>query len=267
VRDERAASALAALSRTAGDVSAFPARSGYATRPALLGPDEESRLVRLWRDEGNESALHALILAHTPLVARWARHYRSFGVAVEDLVQEGHLGLLKAAERFDPGFGIRFSGYAGFWVRSAIRKHVLGNRSMVARTRVARASEEPDGTPRPTWPMADVSLNQPAGETGEERERLLADEAPTPEERIFAAMSERHREKLISEALEALDQREVMILRARWLTERRTPLAEVGRTLKLTGERVRQLERRALARLAASLRERIERTADLFTVR
>jgi len=234
---------------------------------ALLAADEESRLVRLWKDEHNESALHALVLAHAPLVAKWARHYRSFGIAVEDLLQEGHLGLLKAAERFDPDFGIRFSGYAGFWVRSAIRKHVLGNRSMVARTRVGRARIEPDGTRRPTWPMADVSLNQPAGDAGEEREQLLADEAPTPEECILAVMNQRQRARLISEALGALDAREVAILRARWLTDRRTSLAELGRTLNLTGERVRQIERRALSRLAEALRGRIEHAEDLFDAR
>lgn len=233
----------------------------------MLDADEESRLVRRWKEERDESALHALILAHAPLVAKWARHYRSFGIALEDLVQEGHLGLLRAAERFDPAFGIRFSGYAAFWVRSAIRKHVLGNRSMVARTRVGRAAVEPDGTRRPTWPVADVSLNQPSGETGEERERLLADEAPTPEERIFETMSEHQRVKLISDGLNTLDAREVAILRARWLTDRRMPLAELGRQLNLTGERVRQLERRALNRLAVALRARVERTADLFDAR
>jgi RNA polymerase sigma-32 factor len=252
----------------ATSIALDPGRSaGGATRPPplpLLEAEEESVLIRQWKDDQDESALHTLVLAHAPLVAKWARHYRAFGVSVEDLVQEGQLGLLRAAERFDPGFGIRFSGYAGFWVRSSIRKHVLGNRSMVARTRVARVVQNPDGTRRPTWPQADVSLNQPATETGEERERLIADDGPTPEENIFARANGRQREQLIHEALDSLDPREVHILRARWLAERRTPLAELGREMGLTGERVRQLERRALAKLAAVLRGRVERAADLY---
>jgi len=242
----------------------FPYAPQQAAATALLAPDEEFALIRQWKAEHDEHALHRLILAHAPLVAKWARHYRAFGVSVEDLVQEGQLGLLKAAERFDPAFGIRFSGYAGFWVRSAIRKHVLGNRSMVARTRVGRPTENSDGTRRSTWPQADISLNQPAAETGEERERLIADEAGTPETHFLASANERQRALLIREALESLDAREVRILRARWLTDKRTPLADLGRELNLTGERVRQLERRALNKLAALLRHRVERAADLF---
>jgi RNA polymerase sigma-32 factor len=250
----------------AATIALDPAYGHHAVRApvAMLAADEESALVRQWKEAKDEEALHALVLAHAPLVAKWARHYRAFGVAVEDLVQEGQLGLLRAAERFDPEFGIRFSGYAGFWVRSAIRKHVLGNRSMVARTRVGRVVQNPDGTRRPTWPQADVSLNQPASESGEERERLIADDSPNPEDSIFALFNNRQRERLIREAMETLSAREIQILRARWLTERRTPLAELGREMGLTGERVRQLERRALSKLASALRDRVERAADLY---
>lgn len=103
---------------------------GRRLRP-MLGRDAEMDLARRWRDHGDEKALHKLILAYTPLVGSMARRYRSYGLPDDDLKQEGHLGLLQAARRFDPELGIRFGTYSSWWVRSAIQEFVFRNFSVV----------------------------------------------------------------------------------------------------------------------------------------
>lgn len=100
-------------------------------RRALLTREQEMDLARCWRDRGDERALHNLILAYSPLVGNMARRFRSYGVAEDDLKQEGHVGLLQAARKFDPELGIRFGTYASWWVRSTIQEFVFRNFSVV----------------------------------------------------------------------------------------------------------------------------------------
>lgn len=100
-------------------------------RQPMLSREAEQDLARRWRDQRDERALHKLILAYTPLVGNAARRFRSYGLSEEDLQQEGHLGLLQAARKFDPELGIRFGTYASWWVRSAIQEFVFRNYSLV----------------------------------------------------------------------------------------------------------------------------------------
>ncbi|CDX26863.1 RNA polymerase sigma factor [Mesorhizobium plurifarium] len=100
-------------------------------RHPMLGRDAEMDLARRWRDHHDEKALHKLILAYTPLVGGMARRYRNYGLPDDDLKQEGQLGLLQAARRFDPELGIRFGTYASWWVRSAIQEFIFRNFSVV----------------------------------------------------------------------------------------------------------------------------------------
>ncbi|WP_192242943.1 sigma-70 family RNA polymerase sigma factor [Mesorhizobium silamurunense] len=100
-------------------------------RQPMLGREAEFDLARRWRDRGDEKALHRLILAYTPLVGNMARRFRSYGLSEEDLQQEGQLGLLQAARKFDPELGIRFGTYASWWVRAAVQEFVFRNYSLV----------------------------------------------------------------------------------------------------------------------------------------
>jgi RNA polymerase sigma-32 factor len=102
-----------------------------ATDARLLGKEEEFELARRWRDDRDHAALQELMSAYLRLVISMASKYRHYGLPANDLVQEGCLGLIQAADRFEPERDIRFSTYASWWIRSAIQDFVLRNWSIV----------------------------------------------------------------------------------------------------------------------------------------
>ncbi|MGE0666836.1 MAG: RNA polymerase factor sigma-32 [Sphingomonadales bacterium] len=102
-----------------------------ATDARLLGKEEEFDLARRWRDNRDHEALQQLMSAYLRLVISMASKYRHYGLPANDLVQEGCLGLIQAADRFEPERDIRFSTYASWWIRSAIQDYVLRNWSIV----------------------------------------------------------------------------------------------------------------------------------------
>jgi RNA polymerase sigma-32 factor len=97
----------------------------------LLCRERELALARRWREAGDEHALHALVTAYLRLVISAARRYRNYGLPQADLVQEGNVGLLQAAMRFEPERNLRFATYATWWVRAAMQDYVLRNWSIV----------------------------------------------------------------------------------------------------------------------------------------
>lgn len=103
----------------------------HSLRAPLLTRAREIELARRWRAVRDDDALHELVSAHARLVLRAASRYRKFGLALGDLMQEGLIGLLLAAARFDPDRGARFSTYAGWWVRSVMQDYILRNWSVV----------------------------------------------------------------------------------------------------------------------------------------
>ena len=102
-----------------------------AMKLPMLEPEHEQKLARLWKDKRDEKALHELTSAHVRLVVAIAAKFRNYGLPMGDLVQEGNIGLMQAAERFDPDREVRFSTYAGWWIRSQIQDYVLRNWSIV----------------------------------------------------------------------------------------------------------------------------------------
>ncbi len=102
-----------------------------AMKAPLLEADHELELARAWRDEGDEDALHELTSAYMRLVIAMASKFRVYGLPMSDLVQEGNVGLMQAAQRFDPDRGVRFSTYASWWIRSSIQDFILRNWSIV----------------------------------------------------------------------------------------------------------------------------------------
>lgn len=102
-----------------------------AMRLPLLTPDEEAALAQRWRSSQDQTALHRLVAPHMRLSVAMAVRFRHYGLPVADLIQEGNLGLMQAAARFDPERGVRFSTYATWWIRAAIQDFVLRNWSIV----------------------------------------------------------------------------------------------------------------------------------------
>jgi len=102
-----------------------------AMRLPLLTPEAEAALAQRWRDAQDQTALHRLVAPHMRLSVAMAVRFRHYGLPVADLIQEGNLGLMQAAARFDPAREVRFSTYATWWIRAAIQDFVLRNWSIV----------------------------------------------------------------------------------------------------------------------------------------
>ena len=257
----------------------------------LLEADEEHHLATRWRDDGDERALHTLITAYMRLVISMAGRFRHYGLSMTDLIQEGNIGLMQAAERFDPERGVRFSTYASWWIRSSIQDFVLRNWSIVrtgttaahkslffnlrrlramiddigegsvtpdARAAIAsklNVSERDVDTMAARLSVGDRSLNTPVGEDGETewQDTLSDDDAPSPEERVMTSRDEATRARWLAEALETLNPREQFIVRKRRLDEDALTLDALGKELGISKERVRQIEHKALEKLKNSL--------------
>ena len=105
--------------------------SRQAMRAELLTAEVELQLAYAWRDHRDEQALHRLVTAYMRLAISMAAKFRRYGAPMNDLIQEASLGLMKAAEKFDPDRGVRFSTYAVWWIKASIQDYVMRNWSMV----------------------------------------------------------------------------------------------------------------------------------------
>ena len=261
-----------------------------AMRAPLLDPKHELDLARRWRDCADQEALHELTEAYMRLVISTAGRFRNYGLPMGDLVQEGNIGLMQAAARFDPDREVRFSTYATWWIRSAIQDFVLRNWSIV-RTGTTAAQKSlffnlrrlramiddggsavlsPEGRQTIATKLgvethevammesrlsaSDRSLNAVVGEGGEsEWQDFLADDRPLPEEAVLEARDAETRTRWLNRALAGLSPREITIIRERRLVEEAVTLEELGRRLGISKERVRQIEHQALKKLKTAL--------------
>lgn len=105
--------------------------SRRAMKAELLDAETELKLAYAWRDERDEAALHRLITAYMRLAISMAAKFKRYGAPMNDLIQEAGLGLMKAADKFDPDRGVRFSTYAVWWIKASIQDYVMRNWSMV----------------------------------------------------------------------------------------------------------------------------------------
>jgi len=103
----------------------------FAMKAEMLDAETEWALARAWRDHGDEQALHRLINAYMRLAVSIASKFRRYGMPMNDLIQEAGMGLMKAANKFDPDFELRFSTYAIWWIRASIQDYLMRNWSMV----------------------------------------------------------------------------------------------------------------------------------------
>ena len=114
-----------------GYASSDQSISRRAMRAELLDAETELRLAYAWRDQRDEEALHRLVTAYMRLAISMAAKFKRYGAPMNDLIQEAGLGLMKAADKFDPDRGVRFSTYAVWWIKASIQDHVMRNWSMV----------------------------------------------------------------------------------------------------------------------------------------
>src|SRR3954451_4068232 len=221
-----------------------------AMQAPYLDRDEEHDLAVRWRDKGDQQALHQITTAHTRLVISMAAKFRYFGLSMGDLIQEGHVGLLEAAARFEPDREVRFSTYATWWIRASMQDYILRNWSIVRggtssaqkalflnlrrlRARLANGAEpisnatlyrevsvalgvsEADVAMMDSRLSApDSSLNAPlADDTGAtERMDFLVSDAPLPDEVASDTIDVERRSLWLKSALAALNARELKII-------------------------------------------------------
>ncbi len=265
----------------------------------LLSREHELELARAWRNEGDEAALHELIKAYMRLVVSAASRFKNYGLPMSDLIQEGVVGLMQAAARFEPERDVRFSTYATWWIRSAMQDYILRNWSVVRTgTTAAQKSlffnlrrlrakiddglggsltEEGRASIAETLSVSvgevtamemrlmggDQSLNATISVTGEDVwQDFLADERPNPEDVVSDRHDSKARTAWLRESLKELNDRERTIIRERRLREDGRTLEELGRRLGISKERVRQIEHRALQKLKVALMRKVKEPGD-----
>lgn len=255
-------------------------------RAPLLEKNDERILIKKWLKKGDEKSLHQLTQSHTRLVISYAFKYKSYGLSVNDLIQEGCIGLMKAAERFDLNQDVRFSTYAGWWIRAAIQDFILKNWSLVKlsssskqkslfftlRKLKHKIQNTENGTVdfKTAQDLAsslqistsdvinmDIKISQHEGslntkisdEGNNEFLDLIEDEDARPDDAVFSKEDKSFKEDLIYNSMKILNKREKMIIKNRYLSENRKTLNILGDELKVSKERVRQIENEAMIKM------------------
>lgn len=263
-----------------------------AMKAPYLERGEEHDLAVRWKVKHDQQALHRITTAHMRLVISMASKFRNFGLSMGDLIQEGHVGLLEAAARFEPERDVRFSTYASWWIRASMQDYILRNWSIVRggtsstqkalffnlrrlRARLAQSSNTLSATDiRREISLAlgvseadvalmdsrlsasDTSLNAPlSDESGSSSDRsdFLVSDGPLPDEIAEETIDEERRAIWLKDALGVLNEREMEIIGKRRLSEDGATLEALGETLGISKERVRQIESRALEKLKYAL--------------
>jgi RNA polymerase sigma-32 factor len=257
-----------------------------AKRFPMLSPEQERDLATAWRERGDEEALRLLTGSHLRLVIKIARGFAGYGLPASELIAEGNVGLMQAAQKFDSERGFRFATYAIWWIRAAIQEYILHNWSMVKigttaaqkklffnlRRLKGRMEELEQGDLSPAavttiateldvaetevvemnrrLSMGDSSLNASVGSEGDtDWMDLLSDDRPTQEFIVAEADELELRRRLLGQALEKLNDRERQILLERRLAEEPATLEVLGERYAVSRERIRQIEARAFEKL------------------
>lgn len=252
--------------------------------PALTEEDEKKLGERI--RQGDQEALQALIKSNLKFVVSYVKKYRGMGLGLLDLIDEGNIGLIEAAKRFDPSRGVRFVSYAVWWIRQAIL-HALTMSARITRipqkmadqisqmkkvtaelkTELGRdptreeiaqrmsvrgeAVTETDIEDLEIIGERNLSLSDPTGEDEMEVEDRLSDESsPSVEYQIIKAAVQQQ----IRDTLSELDEKEALVIRLRFGLDDDRPrtLQEIGGQMKLTRERIRQIEQKAMRKLSRS---------------
>jgi RNA polymerase sigma-32 factor len=257
----------------------------------MLEPEEEFMLAKRWREHGDSEAAHRLVTSHLRLVAKIAMGYRGYGLPLSELISEGNVGMMQAVKRFDPDRGFRLATYAMWWIRASIQEYILHSWSLVKMGTTAaqkklffnlrkaknqmKAMEEGDLPPDKVKAIAkqldvpeqdvvqmnrrlmspDHSLNAPLRDEGEgEWQDWLVDESDNQEVKLAESEELRRRQRMLTQAMGSLNDRERHILTERRLRDDPTTLEDLSQKYGISRERVRQIEVRAFEKLQRSMK-------------
>jgi len=255
----------------------------------LLSAEDEQRLAVRWRDDGDVDAARELVLSHLRLVVAVARTYLGYGVPHADLIQEGNIGLMKAVKRFDPERGVRLVSYAIHWIKAEIHEYVLRNwrlvkvattkaqrklffnlRSMknglapLSLAEVGKMARDLGVKPEEVKEMETrLSGQEVAFEADDDEDTyapvnyLVANAESEPSRVLEREESERLSTQGVASALGDLDPRSRRIVEARWLSEKASAtLHDLAAEFKVSAERIRQIEAKALEKMRKSIESR-----------
>ena len=254
----------------------------------LLEPEEEYMLAKRWVEDQDTESAHKLVTSHLRLAAKIAMGYRGYGLPQAEVISEANVGLMQAVKRFDPEKGFRLATYAMWWIRASIQEYILRSWSMVklgttsgqkklffnlrkAKSRIG-ALEEGDLRPEHVEKIAndlgvtqdevismnrrlsggDASLNATVGsdeDGGAQWQDWLEDEDANQAAAYEAHDEMTARRELLTEAMDALNERERDILVKRRLSEENITLEDLSAEYSVSRERIRQIEVRAFEKL------------------
>ncbi|WP_375629677.1 MULTISPECIES: RNA polymerase factor sigma-32 [unclassified Bartonella] len=263
-----------------------------AMQAPYLERQKEHDLALRWKDKRDDDAMHQIAAAHMRLVIAIANRFKRFKMPLGDLVQEGYVGLLEAAARFEPDREVRFSTYATWWIRASIQDYILRNWSIVrggtsssqkalffnlrrlrakliqddsalSKQDIFRTIAEKLGvsvrdveTMDFRFSSSDNSLSVSVSENSDNpiaKMDILVDDSPLPDALIEQVIDGQRRTQWLYDALQILNERELEIIRFRRLNEEGATLEVLGEKLGISKERVRQIEARALQKLRSAL--------------
>ena len=274
----------------------------FSMRQALLSKEDEINFIKDWQLSKNQKSLNKIVSAHLRLVISIANKFRNYGLPINELVQEGNVGLMQAIDKFDLDRDVRFSTYSSWWIKAAMQTFILKNWSIVRigttaaqkslffKLKTIMSKIEKDNNSsfndyhqqklaedigvkfkdiedmKGRLSGSDQSLNATFSENSElEIQDLLVDQRASPEQNAILTKDSKTISNLINEALNKLPEREKKIIGARQLSENTVTLQELGKDLGISKERVRQLENRALNKLKLSLQKKVNKSDYLLT--
>jgi RNA polymerase sigma-32 factor len=269
-------------------VSSIEAYITHVNQIPMLSQAEEHDLATRLQTENDLLAARQLVLAHLRYVVRVARGYLGYGLPLNDLIQEGNIGLMKAVKRYDPTVGARLVTFAMHWIKAEIHEYVLRNWRIVkvATTKaqrklffnlrtmkkhlgwltndeVAEVAKDLRVKPETVREMelrlnsADMSFDH-SGDDDEEDSHFapagyLEDHSYSPTVQFEKGEQSNQAQHALREALETLDSRSQEILQARWLADEKATLQELAHKYQVSAERIRQLEKNAMEKLKKAL--------------
>ena len=270
-------------------------------RAAILEKDEEFQLINDWRENKTPRSLQKILNSYLRLAVSYARKYSSYGLPIDDLIHEGVLGIMHALEKFDTSRDFRLSTYASWWIRASIQDYILKNWSVVRTGSTAsqkalffnlkKIKQQINDISREFMGQneinkvsnmlnvksidvqnmesrltgGDLHLNQKVdNDTENDLMSLLADDRQNPEETFEEFKDKKIKKDFINKAIDTLNEREKIIIRLRKFREKSITLDELGQKLKISKERVRQIETKALEKLKRSLLEISNQNKEFF---
>jgi len=274
----------------------------FSMRQDLLSKEDEINFIKDWQLSKNQKSLYKIVSAHLRLVISIANKFRNYGLPINELVQEGNVGLMQAVDKFDLDRDVRFSTYSSWWIKAAMQTFILKNWSIVRigttaaqkslffklKTIMSKIEKDNDSSfndyhqqklaedigvkfkdiedMKGRLSGSDQSLNATFSENSELAiQDLLVDQRASPEQNAILTKDTKTISNLINEALNKLPEREKKIIGARQLSENTVTLQELGKDLGISKERVRQLENRALNKLKLSLQKKVNKSDYLLT--